>query len=166
MERCYDIHSKAPFAKVTPATINSMLKLQHSRLDKIFSFGIKKTCYKVELVSMWYPNQHVPCWGLNVRHKAWVDHLAELESLRPGDVARWGDVVSAFLPDDGGMPVPAPEDAPSKKQDGSAHEALPRDGILLLTLKLMELSKIINTTGGVPVFEPGMPVQKPEPPRT
>jgi len=161
MEKCYNVHSKERFAKITRDQINSMLKLQHSRLDKIFSFGIKKTCYKVELVGMWYPNQRVPCWGLNVRHKAWIDHLAELEALRPGDAARWGDVIPTFLPDDGGMPLPAVGLDLSRLQLSAAHEAPPRDGILLLTLKLMELSKIINNTGGVPVFEPAIPVQEP-----
>ena len=191
MEKSYDLHSNKPFAKITKDQVNSLLKLQASRLDKIYSFGIKDTCYKVELVSMWYNNLKVPCWGFNVRHKAWIDHLAELEALRPGGAANWGNVVSTFLPDDGGMPVPIEEQEPDtldEQQDdphkNSPHkplpaeakesgtpgeqpeekeEAPPREGIMLLMRKLMELSTIINNTGGGPLGMPVEPAQQPKP---
>jgi hypothetical protein len=160
MNSSYDIHSKRPFVKA--AQLNSMLKLKHSRLDKIYNFGIKDTCYKVELLAMWYPQQPVPCWGLNVRHKAWANHLAELEDLRTGEVARWGDVITAFLPDDGGMPTLERESGRAEPLRSTANEAPPRPGMYLLADKLMALSKIINDTGGVPVFQPEMPAQQPE----
>jgi hypothetical protein len=75
--------------------------LRTGRLDTIYSFGIKQTCYKVELTGMWYPRQKLPVWGLSIRHLEWATHLAELERLPIGREADWGNTIAAFLPDDG-----------------------------------------------------------------
>jgi hypothetical protein len=163
MVKSYDHHSNERF--IPNVQINSILKLRNSRLDKVYNFGIQDCCYKVELVSTWYPDQKIPCWGLNVRHKGWADHLAELEYLQPGEGASWGnDIISAFLPDDGSMSITTQEDVPdlSRLHLDSRHEAPPRPGIKLLISKLMALSKIISNTGDPPSVESDMPVLQPE----
>jgi hypothetical protein len=165
MVKDYNPSSKErPIADVK---LNSILDLKYCRLDKVFSFGIKDTCYKVELVSMWYPYRKIPCWGVYVRHKGWINHLTELEGLRPGECASWGDdVLTAFLPDNGGMPTVGEDDVaavPIPRIDPRQDSPL-REGIQLLTSKLMQLSKIITTGGGVPVFNPDMPALQPENP--
>ncbi|KAL1791959.1 hypothetical protein ACET3X_009710 [Alternaria dauci] len=75
--------------------------LRTGRLDTIYSFGIKQTCYKVGVTGMWYPGQKLPVWGLSVRLPEWATHLAELERLLVGREADWGDTIATFLPDDG-----------------------------------------------------------------
>lgn len=189
---------------------NSKLQLQFSRLERVYQFGIKKTDYQVELYSMWYPGERAPCWGLNVTHQAWVDHLAELESLGLGEEASWGeDAVPVFFPDDGrpsSLGADAVRQKRSKNKDNktgsekkrarnqayaehwglkrpesktqkaspSDHDAAnsdlgsvpasseegSRDGIVLLTRTLMELSKVIHGTGNASDFD--MPAIKPE----
>jgi hypothetical protein len=52
------------------------LKLITGRIDKVYTLGMKKTAYKLDVVSMWYPGMDVPCWGLNVYHSDWRTHLA------------------------------------------------------------------------------------------
>lgn len=45
------------------------------RLEQIYTFGIKRTGYKVQAIKMWYPGAPMPCWGLAVRHREWDMHL-------------------------------------------------------------------------------------------
>ncbi|KAH7095379.1 hypothetical protein FB567DRAFT_29175 [Paraphoma chrysanthemicola] len=71
------------------------------RLESVYSFGIKETCYKVEATAMWYPQHKRPVWGLAVRHTEWAAHLADLENLAVGRRADWGDTISTFFPADG-----------------------------------------------------------------
>lgn len=52
MKRKYDISSSESFATWDSSpTIKK--SLQTGRLDSIYTFGIQKTCYKVELTAMW-----------------------------------------------------------------------------------------------------------------
>ncbi|UPX10799.1 uncharacterized protein EKO05_0001438 [Ascochyta rabiei] len=125
--------------------------LQHWRLDKIYSFGIRETCYKAELTAMWYPKQSLPCWGLAVRHTEWATHLAELERLQTGHQANWGDTVSTFLPADGGSSIFLDEDddlGVSKLKLDSDAEGLQQgpswEGVRILTNILLQLSGIVS----------------------
>jgi len=150
MKRNYDISSTESFAEWDP-TPNITRYLDVGRLDKIYLFGIEKTCYKVELTAMWYPRQKMPVWGLAVRHTEWASHLAELECLAIGRQASWEDTISTFLPEDGLSSSYIDEDSEDcgmgrlKLDDGT-----PRDGIRILTEKLMRLSEIVSsvTAGG------------------
>ena len=154
----HDISSTESFAEwdQTP-TIKKYLRT--GRLDVIYSFGIKNTCYKVEFTGMWYPGKKLPVWGLAVRHPEWATHLAELERLPVGRKADWGHTVATFLPDDGQMSYAA---AVEDKDFGMTNlnlgpnvEAPPRDGIRILMDKLLQLSAIVSsvsdTTGGVAI---------------
>ncbi len=96
----YDVNSSESFATWDPSPSIRILLLR-SRLDKIYSFGVRDTCYKVELTAMLHSVQSQPCWGLAVRHTEWAIHLAELERLQTGHQASWDDVLETFLPDDG-----------------------------------------------------------------
>ncbi|CAN9459735.1 hypothetical protein CUC08_Gglean010604 [Alternaria sp. MG1] len=134
--------------------------LRTGRLDTIYSFGIKQTCYKVEVTGMWYPGQKLPVWGLSIRHLEWATHLAELERLPIGREADWGNTIAAFLPDDGHsdcssaterswMTETLPKDEDFGIRDlnlGSGVEAPPpRDGIRILMDKLLQLSAIVSS---------------------
>ncbi|KAF2833240.1 hypothetical protein CC86DRAFT_415001 [Ophiobolus disseminans] len=157
MKRNYDISSTESFAE-WDTTLNIKKYLQTGRLDSIYSFGIEKTCYKVELTAMWYPSQQLPVWGLAVRHLEWASHLAELEDLPIGRQAMWLDTISSFLPDDGQSSSNIDEDSDDcgtrrLKVDDSDDES-PRDGIRILTDKLMKLSEIVSSVtdcGGVQI---------------
>lgn len=126
--------------------------LKDGRLDRIYSFGVRETCYKVELSTMWYPEQS-PCWGLAVRHNEWATHLAELERLQTGHQASWGDIIALFLPDDGGSSIPL--DAEDEDlgistlkldRDADAPPQGPsREGIRMLTNILLQLSEIVSS---------------------
>jgi hypothetical protein len=154
----HDVSSTESFAEwdQTP-TIKKYL--QTGRLDMIYSFGIKKTYYKVEYTCMWYPGQKLPFWGLAVRHTEWATHLAELERLPVGRKADWGHTVATFLPEDGQTTYSAAK----KDEDfgmtnlnlGPNVEAPPRDGIRILMDKLLQLSAIVSsvsdTTGGIAI---------------
>lgn len=105
------------------------------RLDKIYTFGVKKTGYRVEAIAMWYPRKGEPCWGLTVHHRDWAQHLGELERLPPGSGAEWVDPVKTFFPDNG---------TSSKVTVDSEHLAQ-GNGTALLIDKLMQLSKIVNS---------------------
>jgi len=158
MRRDYDISSTESFAQWDD-TPNIKRHLQTGRLDSIYSFGIKDTCYKAELTAMWYPQQKLPVWGLAVRHPEWASHLAELESLAIGRQASWEDTISTFLPDDGQSSSYIDDDSEDcgmrrLKLDDS-DDAPPRDGIRILTDKLMRLSEIVSSVtagGGVPLW--------------
>jgi hypothetical protein len=166
MKPKYDIASTEGFAQwYTTPTIKRYLQM--GRLDRIYSFGIKKTCYKVELSAMWYPGQAVPVWGLSVRHAEWATHLAELENLPIGRQASWADTISTFLPDDGQSAAWVDDDedhgmsklkVADEEDEEDDHEAVaekevpPRDGIRILTDKLLKLSEIVSSAtedGGV-----------------
>ncbi|KAF2691292.1 hypothetical protein K458DRAFT_287346 [Lentithecium fluviatile CBS 122367] len=154
----YSKHSNETFAtwKWSPS-----LKIEAGRLDKIYSFGIRNTCYKVEAIAMWYPGQKVPCWGINVRHSEWVSHLADLEQLQLGRCAEWGDVIKTFLPDDGLISISTQEKEDDLPDVGKVSLSLnvmspAREGIRILANKLMELSEIINNpVGGITIGGPG-----------
>ncbi|KAJ8108105.1 hypothetical protein OPT61_g8405 [Boeremia exigua] len=100
----YDENSMQPFAKCesSPTVKNLLL---NGRLDKIYNFAVRNTCYKVELTGMLYSARAPLCWGLAVRHTEWATHLAELELLQTGHQAGWGDILETFLPNDGGSSV-------------------------------------------------------------
>ena len=132
--------------------------MQNSRLDKIFSFGIQKTFYKLELTVMWYPSQLEPVWGLAVRHTEWATHLAELESLPVGCQANWGRTLQTFLPDDGLSSCASPENtvlAMAQSTLEEEHKAPHRNGIRILMEKLIQISELVSSTataqGGVPI---------------
>ncbi|KAI4925033.1 uncharacterized protein J4E92_007071 [Alternaria infectoria] len=132
--------------------------LRNGRLETIYSFGIKQTCYKVEATCMWYPGQRLPVWGLCVRHSEWATHLAELERLPVGRKADWGHTVATFLPDDGQSCYSSAvedEDFGMRNLDlGPGVEAPPRDGIRILMDKLLQLSAIVSSVtdmGGVAI---------------
>jgi hypothetical protein len=140
------LQSKESFAKWSQSP---SIKIKDGRLDKVYTFGIKKTGYRVEVAAMWYPLCKSPCWGLSVRHNEWAMHLNELERLPPGGRAGWGDTVSTFLPEDGitsassegvGCLAVELEDLNVGGKDIPA----PRRGIKLLVDKLMQLSQVIN----------------------
>lgn len=133
----YNPTSKTKFAMWS---IGPSVKMVYWRLDKIYSFGIKKTGYRVEAATMWYPNQAVPCWGLTVRHRDWGLHLSELERLLEGDGAEWGDPIKKFIPEDGILS--SGTDATDLLiKDTPTHG----EGIRLLVSKLMQLSTLVNT---------------------
>lgn len=125
--------------------------LQTGRLDSIYSFGIKKTCYKVEATKMWYPQQKLPVWGLAVRHLEWATHLAELERLPIGRQASWGNVLSTFLPHDGQTSYSGGEeniDIDMKNLSLGVDdnvEGPPHGGTRILIDKLMQLSAIVSS---------------------
>lgn len=132
--------------------------LRTGRLDTIYSFGIKQTCYKVEVIGMWYPGQKLPVWGLSVRHPEWATHLAELERLPIGRKADWGDTIATFLPDDGqSCYSSAVEDEDFGMRNlnlGIGAEAPLHDGIRILMDKLLQLSATVSAItdmGGVSI---------------
>ncbi|KAH7385604.1 hypothetical protein BKA66DRAFT_583220 [Pyrenochaeta sp. MPI-SDFR-AT-0127] len=154
----YDMSSTESFAE-WDQTPTIKRHLQTGRLDTVYSFGIQKTCYKVEVTKMWYPQQKLPVWGLAVRHVEWATHLAELERLPIGRQADWGHTVSTFLPDDGLTSYSSGEEnidldmghlSLRLAEYNSNTDVPPRDGIRILTDKLMQLSAIISsvTSGG------------------
>ena len=152
----YGVASTQSFAEwdITPSVRNLMLPM--GRLDKIYSFGVQNTCYKVELTAMWYPGQLSPCWGLAVRHTEWATHLAELEGLQTGHQASWGrNVLHTFLPNDGGSSAKTADDdfgmgALRVDEDRPRPPRLPHEGVRTLTDIMLQLSKIVTTvaTGG------------------
>ncbi|KAF2856104.1 hypothetical protein T440DRAFT_494916 [Plenodomus tracheiphilus IPT5] len=145
MQPKYDVRSNNRFARweSTPTVKKHLVTY---RMDKIYSFAIKETCYKVELTAMWYPMKQTPVWGLAVRHIEWATHLAELERLPVGDQARWGDTISTFLPDDGQM---SSAHGPVKKQvkldRDEKQDEPPRTGIRILVGRLMQISEIVSS---------------------
>jgi len=154
MKLKYDINSTDSFATWDSSpTIKRYL--QTGRLDSIYTFGIQKTCYKVELTAMWYPAQKMPVWGLAVRHTEWTTHLAELERLSIGRQASWGDTLSTFFPDDGQSSGHAEldgEDLGIVRLNIEDYMEAPRDGILGLATDLLRLSGIVSSvteSGGV-----------------
>ncbi|RMZ69122.1 dna polymerase v family and armadillo-type fold domain-containing [Pyrenophora seminiperda CCB06] len=154
MKAGYDFRSHEPFVvwDNTPTVKNC---LGASRLETIYSFGIKKTSYKVECTGMWYPGQKDPAWGLCVRHFEWTTHLAELERIGMGHRASWGDIVETFIPDDGHSGHSAAEGhgKGNESDDGLGTEEPklapgPRDGIRILTNKLLQLSTMVSSIAG------------------
>ncbi|KAL6708415.1 hypothetical protein ACN47E_002678 [Coniothyrium glycines] len=152
----YDPQSAESFARwnTTPSVQSHLV---NGRLDKIYSFGVRNTCYKVELAAMWYPQQKLPVWGIAMRHSEWATHLAELETLPIGCKAEWGQTLTKFLPDDGVTSSFGDEDGDlgiSQLSIGDNYEAPPREGIRILMDKLLQLSSLISSVtrgGGVTV---------------
>ncbi|KAF2189739.1 hypothetical protein K469DRAFT_658880 [Zopfia rhizophila CBS 207.26] len=117
-----------------------------SRLDKVYTFGIKETRYEVEALTMWYPRA-APCWGIFVRHRDWKMLLNPLEKLPPGHSVSFGDTFQSFLPDDGLASVSTQGTSKSlselvKMKGGELPPA--GKGIKLLAEKLIKLSGVIN----------------------
>jgi hypothetical protein len=133
------------------------VSLQNGRLDKIYSFGVRNTHYKVELVAMWYPNEQSPCWGLAVRHIEWATHLAELERLHTGQQASWRDIIDTFLPEDGGSSSSFDNDGDFGLQSLKVDTvtAPSREGIRILINILLQLSELVSSVttarGGVQI---------------
>lgn len=128
---------------------NSSIKIKHGRLDKVYTFGIKKTGFRVEVASMWFPGRKLPCWGLSVRHKEWAMRLNELERLPPGGKAEWEDTISTFLPEDGitSASLDCVRSIAFEFENlnvGGKEIPAPRRGIKMLVDKLMQLSQVIN----------------------
>jgi hypothetical protein len=124
-------------------------RIEMARLDRIYTFGIKKTGYQVEAVAMWYPFQTVPCWGLSVRHREWAAHLCELERLPQGQGVEFGDIVERFLPANGVTSAYDPDedaDLPQLQKLELDGDDVPqaKDGVRILVNKLLELSAVIN----------------------
>jgi hypothetical protein len=143
-------------------------KIEMARLDKFYTFDIKKTGYQVEAIAMWYPFQTVPCWGLNVRHREWAAHLCELERLPQGQGVEFGDVVERFLPANGVTSTHDPDpnvDLPQlQRLELDDHNIPPaKDGVRILVNKLLELSAVINNrVVQEPVLPPTPTVPKPD----
>jgi len=152
MKQNYNTSSAEVFAQWDTSMPTIRTHLITYRLDKIYSFGIRRTCYKVELTAMWYPNQKLPLWGLGVRHTGWAIHLAELERLPVGHKSEWGNIITTFLPDDGQMSCVTGEEDEGFGMTGltldNDSKAPPRNGIRLLTDKLMQLSEIVSSVIG------------------
>ncbi|PSN72821.1 hypothetical protein BS50DRAFT_169458 [Corynespora cassiicola Philippines] len=128
------------------------LRLQISRLDKIYTFRIRKTSYNVEAIAMRYQTSSVTCWGLVVRHDEWASHLAELENLPPGGGASWKATMSLFFPEDG-------QDSISSNRDDTEAvnletQAAPWGGLQLFVNKLMQLSEVTNSPEMLPEASP------------
>jgi hypothetical protein len=155
MKARYDISSTESFAEweQTPTVKRNLFT---GRLESVYSFGIKETCYKVEVTAMWYPQQKLPVWGLSIRHLEWATHLAELESLPVGRRAEWGDTIPSFFPADGQSPSYGDlgrDDLgmTSLKLDDNSRPP-PRDGMENLVYHLLRLSDIVSSVtaeGGV-----------------
>ncbi|KAF1915204.1 hypothetical protein BDU57DRAFT_265645 [Ampelomyces quisqualis] len=127
--------------------------LQTGRLDSIYRFGLKGTCYKVELIAMWYPQKKLPIWGLSVRHSEWETHLAELESLSVGRKAGWDeDTMSMFFPQGGQSFADAKEALNTEELCLDDRKVPTGDGLAVLVNKLMAVSEVISSVtneGGV-----------------
>jgi hypothetical protein len=153
MKSRYKVPSTEHFAdwEATPTVKRHLLT---HRLDSIYRFAIKDTCYKVELTAMWYPAQKLPVWGLAVRHIEWETHLAELESLPIGQRAEWEDTMATFFPKDGqSSRMDDDEDLDMGRLAlDNDNTAAAQDGIAFLVEKLLKLSAIVSSVtneGGV-----------------
>lgn len=158
------IHKHPNVRFVTNDTVGASLKLLASRLDKIYTFGIKDTYYKVNCMAMWYHSQSAdatPCWGLNITHDDWQTRLADLEHLETGRAIQWKDTDRAFLPPDGLSSFHIKDesvDAAMSNLNISDREDHDYDGIRLLLNKLMELSTFINRSTSSSILHPAPPV--------
>jgi hypothetical protein len=127
--------------------------LQTGRLDSIYRFGIKDTCFQVELMAMWYPQKKLPVWGLSIRHSEWATHLAELESLSVGRKAGWDvDIMRMFFPRGGQSSADDEEELNIEGLSLSNPALSTEDGLTVLVKKLMEVSEIVSSVtneGGV-----------------
>jgi transcription elongation factor len=154
MKPKYDISSSGPFAE-WDATSTVKKHLQTGRLDSIYRFGIKGTCYKVELTAMWYPQQKQPVWGLAVRHIEWETHLSEQEHLPIGHRTDWGDTMATFFAEAGRASSRADDsedpDMGTLSLDSAAAVAA-EDGLGVFVEKLLKLSEIVSSVtneGGI-----------------
>jgi hypothetical protein len=153
MKSRYKVPSTEHFAdwETTPTVKGHLLT---HRLDSIYRFGIKDTCYKVELTAMWYPAQKLPVWGLAVRHIEWEIHLAELESLPIGRRAEWEDTMATFFPKDGQSSRNDDDEDLGMEKLGldDNHVAPAQDGLAFLFEKILKLSALVSSVtneGGV-----------------
>ncbi|KAH7130642.1 hypothetical protein B0J11DRAFT_602983 [Dendryphion nanum] len=141
------------------------INVVHCRRDKIYTFGIKNTKYRVDIVAMWYPRCKIPCWGITVRHQDWPMYLDTLEHLAQGECAEWKDIIAAFFPDNGMTSEQAHrspdilaglaemtfnDDKEDRKEDRKQSGESHREGVRLLVRNLMAISRIINATDVVP----------------
>jgi hypothetical protein len=153
MKNKYKVPSTEAFAE-WESTPTVKMHLMTGRLDSIYRFGIKDTCYKVELSAMWYPGQKLPVWGLAVRHIEWETHLADLESLPIGRRADWGNTMTTFFPKGGqSSQMDDSEDLDMGNLNlGNNNVAPAQDGLAFLVEKLLKLSDIVSSVtneGGV-----------------
>lgn len=155
----FDPRSKDPFVAWRTS------RLFHTgRMEMVYSFGVRETCYKVELSKIWYPKKE-PCWGVNVRHQNWNNLLVILERLPTGETVNWGNAIEKFFPQDGQMPgVNA-----KVKKEGLGMQKLcledpdPTAGIKLLVTILMQLSEIVHDVSrSAQTAAPSMPAIEPE----
>jgi hypothetical protein len=160
MKAKHDPLSSESFAE-WDATPTVMKNLVTARMESIYCFGLKDTCYKVELTAMWYPRQKKPVWGLAVRHSGWATHLAELERLAIGRQAGWEDSISTFFPDGGQLSsrVEGYDEIDLERPRPDEIGKVPlEDGLTVLTDKLMMLSEVVSSVtaneGGVPLDSP------------
>jgi hypothetical protein len=146
MKRNYNTSSTGSFAE-WEATPTVKRHLVTGRLDSIYCFGIKDTCYKVELTAMWYPQQQKPVWGLAVRHTEWATHLAELERLSTGRRADWEDTISTFFPEDGQMSAYTEdtEDIGMSRLNIDESASSTGNGLRILVESLLKLSEIVSS---------------------
>ncbi|KAF2002946.1 hypothetical protein P154DRAFT_487968 [Amniculicola lignicola CBS 123094] len=144
MKPGYKPESNEPFATYnrTPS-----VKFQFFRLDRVYTFGICKTLYRVEAKAMWYPGQTIPCWGLVIRHTEWGMHLSPLEKLSPGNGANFGsDSIKTFIPDGGVSSSHALDDTELEDQleQIQLENTSLDDGMVILIEKLLQLSEIVK----------------------
>jgi hypothetical protein len=152
MKHNYNMSSTGSFAE-WDSTPTVKRHLVTGRLDSIYCFGIKETCYKVELTAMWYPQQQKPVWGLAVRHPEWARHLAELEELPVGRRADWGDTISNFFPEDGQMSTYTADTENIGLERRKINDDVPvSNGLRILVECLLRLSEIVSSVtdeGGI-----------------
>ncbi|KAH3960469.1 hypothetical protein HBI25_223150 [Parastagonospora nodorum] len=152
MKHNYNTSSTGSFAE-WDSTPTVKRHLVTGRLDSIYCFGIKDTCYKVELTAMWYPQQQKPVWGLAVRHPEWARHLAELEELPVGRRADWGDTILNFFPEDGQMSTYTADTENIGIERLNISDDLPvGNGLRILVECLLRLSEIVSSVtdeGGI-----------------
>lgn len=147
MKAKYDPYSSTESFAEWDQTPTVKKHLFTGRLESVYSFGIKGTCYKAEATAMWYPQQKLPVWGLAVRHSEWATHLAELENLPVGRRADWEHTISTFFPADG----QSSSYKPDKEDLGMGALGLSKTaGVGLLISHLLRLSDIVSsvTAGG------------------
>ncbi|CAI6238966.1 unnamed protein product [Periconia digitata] len=145
MKQGYDLASSLPPLESTKP--DRTLKPIAVKIEKKYTFRIKGSGYKVDMVGRWYrqkPGFLPCCWGIDVRHSDWETHLTQMERLESGHAAQWGDPLATFFPDNG-FSAPPIEDEASLNYVSPVEP--PREGIRLLVDILMRLSSFVNAAG-------------------
>ncbi|KAF2019000.1 hypothetical protein BU24DRAFT_326190, partial [Aaosphaeria arxii CBS 175.79] len=99
MKSNYDISSEGAFA--TWRTSPSVYLYDGCYMEKVYTYGIRGSEYRVDARQMWFSHQSKPCWGVTVRHRDWETLLNQLERLPTGHGADWkrDTAVETFFPD-------------------------------------------------------------------